>query len=167
MPLPFAHGLLGASVVAAIHPKPFGKYWLPLLLSGFLANAADFDFALVFLLGSKEFHRGFTHSIMFAVVICAVYLLYFGREKYRQALAYGLAFASHFILDFVTTKIGGGLELFFPFSKERIGLRWFGLSEVPSKLSILEIFQAIGLELLLFTPLFLIVYFFKKRKARA
>ena len=167
MPLPFAHGLLGASIIAAIHPKPFDKHWFPLLLGGFLANAADFDFALVFLLGSKEFHRGFTHSVMFAVVIFAGCLIYFGLEKYREALAYGLAFASHFILDFITTKIGGGLEIYFPFSKERIGLRWFGLSEVPSKLTVLEIFQAISLELLIFIPIFLLIYFFKKAEARA
>lgn len=166
MPLPFAHGLLGASVVAAIHPKPFGKYWFPLMVGGFLANAADFDFTLVFLFGSKEFHRGFSHSIMFAVVICAVCLIYFGWDKYRESLAYGMAFASHFILDFVTTKFGGGLELFFPFSKERIGLRWFGLSEVPSKLSVLEIFQAIALELLIFTPIFLLIYYLRKTNGK-
>ncbi len=166
MPLPFAHGLLGASIVAAIHPKPFAKYYFPLLLGGFLANSADFDFALVFLFGSKELHRGFTHSIFIAILFCAICLIYFGWRKYRQALAYGLAFSSHFILDFLTTKIGGGLELYFPFSSERLGLRMFGISEVPSKLTILEIFQAIGLELLIFTSLFLIICFLRVKYSK-
>lgn len=166
MPLPFAHGLVGASIVAAIHPKPFEKFYFPVLLGGFLANAADFDFALVFLLGSKEWHRGFSHSIFFALIVGAVFLLFLGLKKYREALAYTLAYASHFILDFVTIKIGGGLELFFPFSNERIGLGWFGLSEVPSKMTVLQIFQTIGLELLIFAPIFLLIYFVKKKRVR-
>ncbi len=163
MPLPFAHGLLGASIVAAIHPKPFEKYYLPLMFGGFLANAADFDFALVFLFGSKELHRGFTHSITFSILICAIFLIYLGLKKYREASAYGLAFASHFTLDFITTKIGGGLELYSPFSNERLGLRWFGLSEVPSKLTVFEIFQAVGLELVIFAPIFLLICFIKSK----
>ena len=164
MPLPFAHGLLGASIVGAIHPKPFDKYLLPAFIGGFLANVADFDFLLVFLFYSKEFHRGFTHSIFFSVLVGACFLLFLGRKKYREALAYSMAFASHFILDFITTKIGGGLEIYFPFSKERFGLGLIGLSEVPSKLSIYEIFLTIGLELIIFAPIFLIVYFLKKDK---
>jgi inner membrane protein len=163
MPLPFSHGLLGASIVAAIHPKPFKKYYLPILLGGFLANAADFDFALVFLFDSTELHRGFTHSILFAVLFCVLCLISLGREKYREALAYGLAFSSHFILDFITTKVGGGLELLFPFSTDRFVLGWFGLLEVPSNLTFSGIFQAICLELLIFTPIFLIVYFLKNK----
>ncbi|HQU86870.1 MAG TPA: metal-dependent hydrolase [Pyrinomonadaceae bacterium] len=167
MPLPFAHGFLGASIVAAIHPKPFEKYYFPVLFGAFLANAADFDFALVFLFNSKEFHRGFTHSIFFAVLVIIIFLLILGWKKHREAVAYGLAFASHFILDFVTTKIGGGLELYFPFSKERFGLRWFGLSEVPSKMSVIEIFQTIGLEIIIFAPLFLLVFLLKRKKDEA
>lgn len=164
MPLPFAHGLLGASIVAAIHPKPFDKYYFPVILGGFLANAADFDFALVFLLHSKEFHRGFTHSIFFAVLVISIFLLILGWKKHREAVAYGLAFASHFILDFVTTKIGGGLELYFPVSKERFGLGIFGLSEVPSKMTIFEIFQTIGLELSIFAPILVLIFFLKRKK---
>lgn len=165
MPLPFAHGILGASIVGAIHPKPFGKYFLPAFIGGFLANAADFDFLLVFLFHSKEFHRGFTHSIFFSVLVGTCFLLFLGQKKYREALAYAMAFASHFILDFITTKIGGGLEIYFPFSKERFGLGLIGLSEVPSKLSIYEIFLTIGLELLIFTPIFLIIYFIRVKSS--
>jgi membrane-bound metal-dependent hydrolase YbcI (DUF457 family) len=163
MPLPFSHGLLGASIVAAIHPKPFEKYYLPVLLGGFLANAADFDFALVFLFDSTKLHRSFTHSILFAVLFCVICLTSFGRQKYREALAYGLAFSSHFVLDFITTKVGGGLELLFPFSTDRFVLGWFGILEVPSHLTFSGIFQAICLELLIFTPIFLIVYFLRNK----
>jgi membrane-bound metal-dependent hydrolase YbcI (DUF457 family) len=73
-----------------------------------------------------------------------------------------LAFASHFFLDFITTKVGGGLQLFWFFSRERYGLRWFGLSEMPSQLSILEILGALLIELTIFAPIFLLALYFRR-----
>lgn len=163
MPLPIAHGLFGASVIAALLPSPVSsRYIKPLLIGAFLANLADFDFLLVFAFHSKEWHRGFTHSIMFALIFLALSVFYLGRERFREAFAYGLAFASHCFLDFVTTKEGGGLKLLFPFSHERFGGRWFGLSEVPSKLTAIEILQALTIEFVLFFPLLAIILLFRK-----
>lgn len=59
MPLPTAHSLLGATIVALLHPQFKKNYALPLIAGVVLANAADFDFVLVFLLGAKEWHREF------------------------------------------------------------------------------------------------------------
>lgn len=163
MPLPIAHGLFGASVVAAVLPAPISKrYAKPMLFGAFLANTPDFDFALVFLLNSDKWHRGFTHSIMFALLMMMMFIAYRGRREFREALAYGLAFASHFVLDFVTTKLGGGLELFFPFSDGRFGLRWFGLSEMPSKVSALQILQNLTIEFAIFFSLLLLVLMLRK-----
>lgn len=164
MPLPIAHSLLGASIVALIHPRLANNFKFPLITGAILANSADFDFALVFLLGSKEWHRGFSHSILFAVIFLLTILLITGFQKLKEGIAYGLAFASHFMLDFVTTKIGSGVELFWFFSHERFGLRWFGLSEMPSKLSAGQILGTILLELIIFAPLFGIVFYLKKRR---
>jgi membrane-bound metal-dependent hydrolase YbcI (DUF457 family) len=74
-------------------------------------------------------------------------------------VAYGLAYASHALLDFATTRTGGGLELLWPFSPDRLGLRWWGLSELPSRLPAAEILKSVCLELVLFAPplLFLIL----------
>jgi membrane-bound metal-dependent hydrolase YbcI (DUF457 family) len=69
MPLPIAHGLLGACVIAALYPKPTNRRYIPLFIGALLANAADFDFLLVFIFHSKEWHRGFSHSIFFALVV--------------------------------------------------------------------------------------------------
>ncbi len=80
-------------------------------------------------------------------------MVWFGKNHLRDALAYGLAYTSHCILDFATTVRGNGVELFFPFTTERFGLRWFGLSEIPSQLSAAEILKTIGLEFLIFAPL--------------
>src|SRR5918992_1198426 len=112
MPLPVAHGLLGASLVAAIYPQPTKRYFIPL---------------------SKAWHRGFSHSIILALIVCLIFLFLLGKRHIREAIAYSLAFASHGILDYVTTKEGGGVELLWPFSSERLVLGWAGLSELPSR----------------------------------
>ncbi len=156
--MPIAHGFLGASIVAAVYPKAFkARFYLPILTGAFLANAADFDFLLVFATHDKVWHRGFTHSMIFSIAVGLLFYIYFGQSKWRKSLAFGLAFASHFVLDFVTTKVGGGLELFFPFTNERFGLRWFGLSEYPSKMSPTEIILALLIEFVIFFSVFLMV----------
>lgn len=165
MPLPIAHGLVGASVVAAIHPQPARRFFMPLLAGAFLANAADFDFLLVFGLGFRGWHRSFTHSIAFALAVCLMFALYFGRRRIREAAAYGLAFASHAFLDFVTTKEGGGLELLWPFSTERLKLGWWGLSELPSRLPAAEVLKDLALEAALFAPPFLLILLLRRTLA--
>jgi inner membrane protein len=158
MPLPVAHSLVGASLVAAVLPRR-PRYWLPLAAGAVLANAADFDFLLVFLFRSRAWHRGFTHSLVFALVVALGLLFALGRRRAREAAAFGLAFASHSVIDFATTKAGGGLELLWPFSVDRLGLRWWGLSELPSRLPLAEILRSLSLEFVLFAPplLFLIL----------
>ncbi len=163
MPLPVAHGLLGASIVAALHPQPTQRFSsVPLFIGALLANAADVDFLLVFVAHSKSWHRGPTHSIVFALLACLFVALLFGKRRLREALAYGLAFASHGILDYVTSKEGGGVELLWPFSAKRMALGWWGLSEVPSRLPPSGIIKALALEFGLFTPLFLAVLLLRK-----
>ena len=163
MPLPVAHALLGASIVAAALPPRHlsGRTAAPLFAGALLANAADLDFLLVFALHSRAWHRGFTHSIVFALCLCLVFILYFGRRRLRQAVAYGMAYASHALLDCVTTKEGGGVQLLWPFSNERLAPGWWGLSEVPSRLPPSGILKALAYELALFVPLLLAVLLWK------
>ncbi|HYO62544.1 MAG TPA: metal-dependent hydrolase [Pyrinomonadaceae bacterium] len=162
MPLPISHGLTGASIVAALHPDA-ARQRLPLLAGAFLANCADFDFALVWLTGDKSWHRGFTHSLPFAALLTLALLLLFGLPRARAALAYGLAYASHALLDFTFAKHGGGVELFWPFSDSRTRLNLLGLSEMPSRMSPLEILLSLLLELLIFSALFALVRTLRRR----
>jgi membrane-bound metal-dependent hydrolase YbcI (DUF457 family) len=160
MPLPVAHGLLGASVVAAVVPRAGAARYRVLLAAGaVLANAPDFDFSLSLLLHSRGWHRGFTHSLAFALAVLLCLLIATGRARAREAAAFGLAYASHALLDFATTKNSGGLELLWPFSTDRLGLRWWGLSELPSRLPPADILKYLSLEFVLFAPplLFLIL----------
>lgn len=161
--MPVAHGLLGASIVAALlPPAPLSVRWIkPFLFGGILANAADLDFLLVFALDSKAWHRGFTHSILFALLILGLFIFYYGKLRRREGAAFGLAYASHTVLDFLTTRTGGA-ELFFPFSNERFGARWFGLSEAPSQMTVFEIVQALSIEFAIFFSLLLIVLTIRK-----
>src|SRR4028119_2262359 len=105
MPLPIAHALVGASVVAAVHTRPTPlRHPAALLAGAFLANAPDLDFFLVFTLHSRTWHRGFTHSLLFACFISLLLIFCLGRRRARDGAAYGLAFASHCVLDFLTTR---------------------------------------------------------------
>lgn len=158
MPLPVAHGLLGACIVAALHEKPTRiRYSLSLLAGALLANAADLDFLLVAVLQSKSWHRGFTHSILFSLMMCLLFLFVLRNARIRNALGYGLAFASHGLLDYLTTKNGSGVELLWPFSTARLKLGWSGLSEVPSRLAWIEILQTLALETAIFSVLFIAI----------
>jgi inner membrane protein len=167
MPLPVAHALLGASTVAALHPHlTQRRYSGALLIGALLANAADADFLLVFATHSKSWHRGFTHSIAFALLACVLIALLLGKQRLKEAIAYGLGFSTHGILDYVTSKEGGGVELLWPFSAEKMVLGWWGVSEVPSKLPPSGIIKALAVEFALFAPLLLTVVLIRKTFGR-
>jgi inner membrane protein len=164
MPLPIAHGLTGAGLVAALHPAPATRrYRLALLAGAFLANAPDFDFALVWASGSGAWHRGFTHSLAFAAALGLVFAAALGRGRRREAVGYGLAYASHGVLDWALMKLGGGVELLWPFSGERFGLGLWGLSEIPSRLPPSQVMKSLLVELLLFGPPFALVLWLRRR----
>ena len=160
MPMPISHSLVGAGLVAAVLPRAGrARYWLWLAAGAALANAADLDFFFVAVFRSRAWHRGVTHSLVFALAVLLCFLLALGRARAREAVTFGLAYASHVLLDFATTLKTGGVELFWPFSTDRLGLRWWGLSELPSRLPAAEILKSLSLEFVLFAPplLFLIL----------
>jgi inner membrane protein len=168
MPLPVAHGLLGASIVAALHQKSTRiQYLMSLVAGALLANAADLDFLLVAALGSKAWHRGFTHSIIFSLLICLLFIVVLGNRQFRSAMAYGLAFTSHGLLDYLTSKNGGGVELLWPLSTGKFILGWWGLSEVPSRLTRLEIVKALAVETALFSVLLLAILLLRRLLAKS
>ncbi len=163
MPLPVAHGLVGASIVAAIGSKHRGQHLLPLLIGFLLANSPDLDFILVWTLHSGAWHRAFTHSFSFALVVSLALLMFLGRSRVREVFAYGLAFMSHGVLDYITTREGGGVELLWPASAERLKFGLWGLSEVPSRMAATEILQAILVEFIIFAPPLLVALLLVRR----
>jgi membrane-bound metal-dependent hydrolase YbcI (DUF457 family) len=150
MPLPIAHGLVGASIAAALYPQRTARYSArPLLLGALVANVADGDFLLGVVLGSSGWHRGFSHSLVCALVVYGGFLCCFGIRRSRAAIAYGLAYASHTVLDVLTTNAGGGVALLWPFSSQQLKLGWLGLSEMPLELALGELLQALMVEVVL------------------
>ena len=167
MPLPFSHGLVGASVVAALHPSPLAnRYRLPMLAGALLANSADLDFVLVWMFNSKEWHRGFTHSLGFSLLVGLIAYALLQAPRARESVAYALAYASHAALDYATALRGGGVELFWPASRERVRLGLFGLSEVPSQMTAAEIIVSVLFELLIFAPPLVALVLLRRRLAK-
>lgn len=131
---PVSQGVLGA---AAVQSATSGKQIGVIALLGFVSGmAADLDVLirsasdpLLFL----EFHRHFTHSLIFIPVggsLCAL-VLYWLYARKRQLdflttwLYCTLGYATHALLDACTTY---GTMLFWPFSDARIS--WNNLSVV-------------------------------------
>lgn len=163
MPLFVAHGFIGASIVAAVHPKADFRHWKPLALGFVLANAPDLDLIFSRGFGISGAHRGWTHSLVFSFAVGCLLFLILGRERWRTAFAYGLAYLSHGLLDFTNTKIGGGVKLLLPFSDDYYKLNLVGFSEFPVGFAAADVAKWLLFEALVFIPLFLIVMFIKRR----
>lgn len=161
MPLPIAHGLLGASIVAATLPDASpARNWKQLLLGAGLATCPDLDYVL-----ATSQHRGFTHSLIFASIIGIVFFTVWGAVNIRLAISCAAAVLSHALLDFTTTKAMPGVELLWPLSTRRFGLGlidyyvitgidpvYFLTRDVAT-----DLLKAAKIELLIFVPVFLLV----------
>ena len=123
MPSPIAHAVSGYAVTKLLEPQSNrGLYKFPLLCYGsFVAIAADIDF-LPKLIAGIDMHRGFTHSLAFAIVFslvvnrCITEKTRFARLKYLRAFILTfILYCSHLVLDFFTQG-GSGLPLLWPLS---------------------------------------------------
>jgi membrane-bound metal-dependent hydrolase YbcI (DUF457 family) len=145
--------LLGKASAKSLNVNPN----IPLLLV--LSLLPDIDIIFAHLTG-LELHRGFTHSLFFAVAVFIPFFLFYG----KQAVPYFLALISHaFIGDFI---VGGQLQLFWPFTTSLFGLHEAGFMFIDIYSSI-----NIALELSLFSIALLVMVitrdyrlFFKNKK---
>ncbi|HEV2665855.1 MAG TPA: metal-dependent hydrolase [Blastocatellia bacterium] len=166
MPLPVAHGLVGATVVAALR-KDFSirKDWRALSLGAVLAIIPDLDLVLSWVLGyGAQSHGGFTHSVVFSMAAGFLACLLTMGNNARGFMIYALATLSHGILDVVTRKGFGGAALLWPFSSHKFRLGWFDYFEFypnPATEPIIVILrnalEVCCYEIMIFTPVFLIV----------
>ena len=122
MPTPVAHSLCGVSVYAFLR---YGKAieWRMLILVLLLANLPDADYIPGILVGRPNaFHHGWTHSVLFAILVGAgLWLLVYTKEK-RGFWPVGVLFLSavfsHLVLDYFTldTSPPFGEQLLWPAS---------------------------------------------------
>lgn len=170
MSLPVAHGLLGATVVAAFQP-PFNPSWKELVLGGLLGICPDFDYFLNLIpsLGGG-WHHGFTHSFVFALLLGFVMSLCTGKFRFSEVMMYSFATLSHPLLDFFFTE-SLGIELFWPFSNARWNL------QIPNAIdyswrttsvweTMVNLFKISLIELIIFAPILLIVLWAKRINPR-
>jgi membrane-bound metal-dependent hydrolase YbcI (DUF457 family) len=171
MPLPFAHVLVGATVVAALRENfSFRKDWRALSLGAALAVIPDFDLALSWILGyGPQTHGGFTHSILFSMAVGFLACLLMREKNFRGFVIYALAMLSHGILDVLTRKQYGGSALLWPATSHKFKLGWFDYFEFypdPATEQVIVILRnALDVsryELMIYTPIFLIVVWYKQ-----
>jgi len=165
MPLPIAHALVGASIITATLPDPSpARNWKTLLIGAALSVCPDLDY----LFGTTE-HRGFTHSIAFALLVSALLFAVTRFAKIRVAIAYTVAFLSHGLLDYATTKTMPGVELLWPISHQRFGLGLVDYYDLTGVNPVYFLYKDIAsdlvkagmIELSIFAPLFLCVLLVK------
>ena len=151
----FGHGVVGFTITKLIGNKQ--TKWL-LLAAIFSAILPDFD-VITFKLGIAYQHplghRGFTHSIFFAMLWALVLMLTIGRNnKLIWFLVIFLSTISHGIFDAMTSG-GEGIGFFIPFNNDRF---FFSFREIlVSPLVIKKFFSGWGLRVVLSEIKFIVI----------
>jgi membrane-bound metal-dependent hydrolase YbcI (DUF457 family) len=162
MPLPVAHGLLGAAVAGAISEQSRSLRWKPLLIGALLGICPDFDYGLNWLrVSGGGWHHGFTHSIVFAIAVGLITATVVGERKLRSVVVFGGATASHTLLDFMITE-SRGVALWWPFTDQRYKLRMpnpinYTWSDASLWEAVIDVLKISLTELLIFGPMLLVV----------
>ena len=119
----FTHAFAAAAMGVAYaggRPLP-ARFWVLAMLLAVLPDADVVAFLFGVPYGATFGHRGFTHSLAFALLAGLTAAALFFRDaehKLSLALFFALATASHPLLDALTNG-GLGVALFSPFSDER------------------------------------------------
>jgi inner membrane protein len=174
VPLPIAHAFVGAGVVVASRSRITIHDWKALSLAASIAVLPDFDFFLTWFGSFDEtWHRGFSHSIAFAIIIGVGVAVLARKSFLRDVVVYGGAILSHGLCDVLTTKHQGGVELFWPFWAERMRFGFFEypLTVVPHPpqetwaFITLSIIKASLKELFIFLPAFTLLLAYKRARS--
>ena len=130
MPTIFSHAFFAAATGKAFVQKRVAVwFWLLTTLCAVIPDADVVAFRFGVKYASMFGHRGFTHSILFAllfgslVALIAHRWLETGLSFVKLAVFFALATLSHALLDMLTDG-GLGVALFAPFSGERFFFPW-------------------------------------------
>lgn len=179
MPLPVAHGLVGASILLAWRePKDKLPLWQMLLWGAALGNLPDLDLALAWVLDwGATVHGGLTHSLFFALCVGVLITGWRGAWRlwrFREMLIYTGAIFSHGVLDMLVRKEFGGAALYWPLSDEKLR---FGLFDYfafypgsePLETVLRRALQISAYEAALFAPCLLLawlIYTYRRKAVR-
>ncbi|SDK63422.1 inner membrane protein [Catalinimonas alkaloidigena] len=132
MPSIFSHAIFAATLGKAtlLHRTLSTRFWVMTALCAMLPDADVVGFAVGIPYDSLWGHRGFTHSIVFALLVGVVMAFVVFRDRRSRPLTpaglvayFTLVTLSHPLLDAFTSG-GLGVALFAPFSGERYFAPW-------------------------------------------
>jgi len=173
MATPVGHALAGLVLYRSLERGEAGFIGRKGLFFVAMANLPDLDYVPGLLTGhAHAFHRGFTHTLLFACLASGLSALLgplLGWNRARAAWLGGICCLSHLLIDLLTAdwKAPYGVPLFWPFSKESF-LVPVALFLPPSKASLPDLFQAwnvlvVFMECAVLSP-FLVLVEWKRRK---
>jgi inner membrane protein len=118
----YTHAVVGLAIAAlATRRRRAWPYWL---LAGLLTVLPDLDTLSMTSYSSIWGHRGFTHSLTFAMAVgllaTALTGWYLRMHFWHLAAVFCTVAASHSVLDMLT-KGGNGVALWWPLSDDRVG----------------------------------------------
>jgi len=143
----FGHGLLGYTFAKVFLKKPLKALILIAVISAILPDIDVLSFKLGIPYENWLGHRGFTHSIFFAVLWAILCAFIFGKQK--KVVFFVVIFLdriSHGVLDAMTTG-GLGVGFLIPFENSRYFLPFRPIQVSP--IGIEKFFSAWGLKVIL------------------
>lgn len=133
----FGHALLGYTVANLSSRKALLKLSLLCMLCAVIPDADFIGYKLGVPYNSTFGHRGFSHSIVFALLLALfIKSVFYSREKFPSPFAWQLFLLffcctlSHGLLDSLTTG-GLGVAYFSPFSNARYFFPWRPIKVSP------------------------------------
>ncbi len=145
----FSHPAVPVAIALALGNKTIPR---PLLIAGIISSilpdADCIGFAFHIPYASQFGHRGATHSIVFALLVAAVWAWQHKDMQAKPLLVFAYTFIaciSHPLIDAMTDG-GLGVAFFWPFSAERY---FFPLNPIPVSPIGAHFFSARGLEVFL------------------
>lgn len=135
MPTTLTHALVGAGIALMATSRPLGvSFWLLSISLAELPDADVLSFRLGIPYGSRFGHRGFFHSLFFAVLVGLTigWALtdWFDVDWLWLATYAAIQVAVHDLLD-ACTNGGYGIALLAPFRADRIFFPWRPIQVAP------------------------------------
>ena len=165
----FGHSAVGYTLTKLMDHKNLKWLLLAAVISTILPDFDVIGFKLGIPYTHPLGHRGFTHSILFALLWALLLMRALGRQnKIVWFLVIFLSTVSHGILDAMTTG-GRGIGFFIPFNNDRFFLPFqvikvspLGFKKFFSEWGLQVIFSEIKFVLLPCLLILLFLYLFKK-----
>ncbi|AUC83538.1 metal-dependent hydrolase [Lacinutrix sp. Bg11-31] len=142
----FGHGLVGFTLTKIASSKTCKLLLFLAIVSAILPDLDVVTFGKIPY--THPFgHRGFTHSIVFAIIWAAILAFIFTKTKRKLFfVVLFLSTLSHGVLDALTTG-GKGIGFFIPFNNERFFFPWQVIKVSPIGIS--KFFSSWGVQVIL------------------